>query len=301
MNNYVFVILCLLIYSCKKEKEETIIHEVSADYTSVKLSSNRPNLNISILLDLSDRINPEKYPNPAMDFYLRDIGYIKSIAESFELHLRNKKSIKIHDNIQLFLDPEPADKNLNNKINHLKMSFTRDNATKAMILKISKSYDSISKSIYESAINDAAYVGSDTWRFVKTKAKDYCIEKNHRNILVILTDGYIYHKNNIIKEGNLTTYIRPQDIRNFKLNTAKWENKIMEHGFGFIPATDSLQDLEVLVLGINPDIKNPYEEDVIIKYWSDWFDKMNVGYYEIKTASLPSNMDKIIKDFILKE
>ncbi len=295
------IFLWVIFFSCKNDKQEEVVQETTTDYTTTKLSSNRPNLNISILLDLSDRINPEKYPNSAMEFYLRDLGYIKSIAQSFEIHLRNKKSIKINDNIKLFIDPEPADKNLNEKINSLKMSFTKNNATKDFILKTSKRYDSISRLIYESAIKDNRYVGSDTWRFIKTKVKDYCIEEGHRNILVILTDGYIFHKDNKIREANLTTYLRPQDIRKFKLNNSKWKDIIHNKGFGFIPASNNLQNLEILVLGINPDKKNPYEEDVIRKYWSDWFDDMKVNNYQIKTAALPSYMDKIIKDYILKD
>lgn len=300
MKTYILILLCLIISSCKKDKEETV-NEIPDNYTSEKLSSNRPNLNISILLDLSDRINPEKYSNSAMEFYLRDIGYIKSITQNFEIHLRNKKSIKINDNIKLFLDPEPSDKNLNEKISNLKMTFTRTNATRDYILDTSKRYDSISRLIYESAIKDNNYVGSDTWKFIKTKAKDYCIEENHRNILVILSDGYIFHKDNKIRETNLTTYLRPQDIREFKLNNNRWKEEIEKKGFGFIPATDNLQELEILVLGINADTKNPYEEDVIRAYWSDWFDNMNVKHYQIKTADLPSDMDKIIREFILRE
>jgi hypothetical protein len=300
MRTYTLILVCLIISSCKKDKEE-IVNQTPDDYTSIKLSSNRPNLNISILLDLSDRINPEKYPNSAMDFYLRDIGYIKSITQNFEIHLRNKKSIKINDNIKLFLDPEPSDRNLNEKISNLKMTYTRSNATRDLILNTSKRYDSISRLIYESAIKDDHYVGSDTWKFIKTKAKDYCIEEDHRNILVILSDGYIFHKDNKIREENLTTYLRPQDIREFKLNNGKWKDRMENKGFGFIPATDNLQELEILVLGINADKKNPYEEDVIRAYWSDWFDKMKVENYDIKTADLPSDMDKIIREFILKE
>jgi hypothetical protein len=290
-----------MFLSCKKDKPIKVDKEIIPDYTTVKLSSNRPNLNISILLDLSDRINPEKFPNPAMDFYLRDIGYVKSIAQSFEIHVRNKKSIKINDNIQLFLDPEPSDKDLNKKIEHLKISFDRGNATRNEILKTSKNYDSITKLIYESAIKDNNYVGSDTWRFMKTKAKDYCVEENHRNILVILTDGYIYHKDTKIKEKNKTSYLTPQNIRASKLTTSNWENKIGKNNYGFITATENLENLDVLILGINPDKKSPYEEDVIVKYWSDWLSEMKVNRYEIKNAELPSNMDKIIKDFILNK
>lgn len=295
-----FFVLCLVFLSCKDDKQKVINGNTKTDYVSVKLNSNRPNLNISILLDLSDRISPTKYPNPSMEFYLRDVGYIKSIAESFEIHLRNKKSIKIKDKLQLFLDPEPSDKNLNEKINNLKMSFTKDNAKKELILQTSKKYDSVSRLIYESAIKDNKYVGSDIWKFTKNKVKDYCIEKEHRNILIVLTDGYIYHESTRIREGNLTTYITPQTIRANNLNNSNWKTRMDDKNFGFIPATSDLSDLEILVLGINPNKSNPYEEDVIKAYWEKWFVEMKVKRYEIKNADLPSNMEKVIRNFILE-
>lgn len=69
---------------------------------------------------------------------------------------------------------------------------------------------------------------------------------------------------------------------------------------GFIPTNKDLSNLEILVLGINPNPRNPYEEDVINAYWSNWFETMRVKRYEIRNADIPSNMDKVIKDFIKK-
>jgi hypothetical protein len=69
----------------------------------------------------------------------------------------------------------------------------------------------------------------------------------------------------------------------------------------FIKANNDLSNLEILVLGINPDTKNPYEDEVIKAYWAKWFEAMQVKRYEIHTTELPSNMDKIIKDFINKK
>ncbi|MEM9001702.1 MAG: hypothetical protein AAGB24_15690 [Bacteroidota bacterium] len=284
--------------SCKEDSNsEKSIH----DHEIPKLSPNRENLNISVLLDLSDRINPQKYPSPAMEFYLRDVGYLKSIAKSFEAHVMNKKMIRINDQIQVFIDPEPSDNTLNKKLNILKISFNRDNVTKEKILNTCKKYDSISKLIYEAAIKDNHYVGSDTWRFFKNKVIDYCIEDGSRNILVVLTDGYIFHKNTKIKEGNRTTYLTPQDIEHFGFNKTGWKEKFDQQDFGFIKANGELSNLEVLVLGINPSDKNPYEEDVIRAYWNKWLGEMGVKNFEIKQADLPSNMEKIIREFILSE
>ncbi|WP_291871041.1 hypothetical protein [Maribacter sp.] len=284
--------------SCKDEsKFEKIIHK----HDFPKLSPNSENLNISVLLDLSDRIDPKKFPSLAMEFYQRDVGYLKSIAENFESHIMNKKMIKIDDKIQAFIDPEPSDKTLNDKLNTLKISFDKSNAAKEGILMTCTKYDSISKRIYEVAIEDNNYVGSDTWRFFKNKVNGYCIEDGYRNILIVLTDGYIYHKNTRIKEGNRTTYLTPQDIRNFGLNKSAWREKFKAKDFGFVSIDNDLSNLEVLVLGINPDDKNPYEEDVINAYWSKWLAEMNVKNFKIKQADLPSHMDKIIKRFILKQ
>lgn len=294
--------LSLVLISCKDDsckddpKSDKIIH----NHEFPKVSAN-DNLNISVLLDLSDRINPEKYPAPAMEFYRRDVGYLKSIAENFEAHIMNKRMIKIDDKIQVFIDPEPSDKNLNEKLNALKIVFNKDVATKKGILETCKKYDSISTLIYEAAIKDDHYIGSDTWRFFKNKVNDYCITDGYRNILIVLTDGYIYHKDTKIKEGNRTTYLTPQDIKSFGFNKSGWKEKFDQQDYGFVTANKNLSNLEVLVLGINPDHKNPYEEDVIRAYWSKWLEEMSVKSFEIKQADLPSNMERVIRDFILKE
>ncbi len=301
-NNSIFLVLVVffLLNSCakdsiKKEEIKTTQNRV------VKQNTIKQNLNISFLLDLSDRISPEKYPNESMEFFQRDVAYIKSVSEAFDIHLRNKKVRQMNDKIQSYFDPAPLNQNINKISNELKYHVSRNNVSLKLLGEIKKTYETKPLEIYDLAIKDNAYIGSDTWRFFKTKVKDYCIEENYRNILIILTDGYIFHKNSKIKESNLTSYLTPQDIRRFNLNKSNWKERIENKNFGFIPATDNLENLEVLVLGINPDKKNPYEQDVIIKYWSEWLNKMKVKKHTIKNAGLPSNMDKIIKDFILKK
>tara|TARA_R110000823_G_scaffold58763_1_gene141596 strand:+ start:4205 stop:5113 length:909 start_codon:yes stop_codon:yes gene_type:complete len=286
-----------IILSCADERKEE--QKVADTKEVVNKHGNSDNLNISFLLDLSDRIDPKKYPNESMQFYLRDAAYIKSVSEAFDTHLRTKKVRQMNDKMQVYFDPEPQNQNINAISNDLRYSVTRENASLNLLDKIKTTYASEPLKIYELAIKDDNYVGSNTWKFFKTKVKDFCIEENYRNILIILTDGYIYHKDTKMKEGNLTSYLTPQDIRGYSLNDKSWRSNIEEKDIGFIPATEELENLEILVLGINPDPKNPYEEEVIRKFWSDWFDKMEVGRYDMKTAGLPSNMDKIIKDFIL--
>lgn len=295
----VLIIFPLAFFACKKERS-IIKCENRTDYEMKKLTGERADLNIGILLDLSDRINPKKYPNSTIDYYKRDLEYIKSVAQKLEIHIRNKRSSKIKDRIQLFIDPEPSDKNLNEKLKELKFSFTKDNASKCAILETSKLYDSICTQIYEKAILDNNYIGSDIWSFFKNKIKDYCIEKEMRNILVIITDGYIYHENTLIKESNQRSYLTPQVIRRLKLSTENWKSKFKNQNLGFIPATNNLENLEILVLGVNPSKGNSYENDVINAFWEKWLLDMGVTNFAIKNADLPSHMDGIIGKFILE-
>lgn len=303
MNKIINIVLSILFifvsFSCAEDTAKKEVKK-SDPIKGLNKSISNQHLNISFLLDLSDRINPTKYPNVSMEFYERDIAYIKSVSEAFDMHLRKKRVRQMNDKIQLYFDPEPLNKNINNISSELRYHITKDNVSLDLLDNIKKRYATKPLEVYNFAINDNKYIGSDTWRFFKTKVKDYCIEDEYRNILIILTDGYIYHKNTRLKEGNLTSYLTPQDIRKFKLNSSKWKEKMERENFGFIPVTDNLGALEVLVLGIHPDTKNPYEEDVITEYWSNWLTTMKVKRYQIKNAGLPSNMDKIIKDFILK-
>lgn len=280
------------VSSCKPDSEnkndKTIIRNPIHD-----------NYNISILLDLSDRISIKKNPNPTMEYYQRDLGYIKSISEAFTQHLRSKRIRQIDDRMQLFFNPEPLDPEINSISKKLRIAIDKNNVSKEYLNSINSNYASQTLKIYESAIKDDNYIGSDIWSFFENKVKDQCIDDKHRNILVVLTDGYMFYEDTRIIEGNLTTYITPELVRKNGLNNKDWNEKLQNKNYGFIKANDDLSNLEVLVLGINPSKNNPYEEKVIRAYWSKWFAAMRIKHFEIKTADLPSNLDAIIKGFIL--
>jgi hypothetical protein len=288
------IITALLVsfFSCKhdSDKEEK---EIPTKTSVIE------NYNISLLLDLSDRISIDKNPNPTMQFYQRDLGYIKSVSEAFTQHLKSKRIRQIDDRMQLFFNPEPLDPEINTIARNLRITINKNNATKDLLNSINASYASKTSKIYESALKDNNYIGSDIWSFFDSKVKDQCIENKYRNILIILTDGYMFYESTVIKEKNRTTFITPELIRRNGLNTQDWEQKIKDLDFGFIKINTDLSNLEVLVLGINPSKGNPYEEKVIKAYWTKWFTEMNIKHFEIKNADLPSNMEKIIEDFIL--
>ena len=301
MKKYKFLLLLLfpITLCCKNGTTSPVElkeNNTSSMEPSKAISSQK--LNISLLLDLSDRINPQKYPNPAMEYYQRDAGYINLIAKAFVNHIERKKIILIDDKIQLFFEPEPSNRQINEISQKLKVHLTRQNVTKEKLKELRYNYEQLPKKIYELAIADDNYVGSDTWRFMKNNVKDYCVDNGYRNILIILTDGYMYHKDDIITEGNKTTFLTPELIRQEHLNDYNWQEKYDKDSYGFISATKNINNLEVLILGINPDPKNDFEDDVIKKYWNDWLQNMGIKHSKIHNADLPSNMEKMITDFI---
>ncbi|WP_228409700.1 hypothetical protein [Chryseobacterium sp. T16E-39] len=245
------------------------------------------------MIDLSDRIDPEKNTNSTMPYFQRDVEYIKSIDKGFLDHIKSKKVIQLNDQMQVFFNPEPSDPKMNDLTKQLKVSFDK-NTTKDNISLVDKQYSTLPLQIYQSAIKDKQYVGSDIWEFFKNKIADYCIKEDHRNILFILTDGYIYHKDSKFSEGKKTSYLTPELIKSLKLTSSDFKTKMQDNGLGFIKANEDLENIEVIVLGINPSKGNPFEGDIIKEYWENWFKEMKIKNYQIKSADLPSNLEPII-------
>ena len=293
---YYLVILSLLFIQCEKKEQPK---GDSGSIVNDSIASSK-NLNLSILIDLSDRIDPEKYPNPSMEYYQRDLEYIKAIKTGFVDHVKSKKVIQLNDQMQIFFNPEPSDPEINELAKQLKVSFDK-NTSKENIKLVDDKYASLPAKIYQSAIQDKQYVGSDIWGFFKNKLKDYCIKEKHRNVLFILTDGYMFHKDSKFSEGKKTSWLTPELVKSMKLNTSDFKTKIDDKGLGFIKANDNLDNLEVVILGINPEKGNPFEDEVIKIYWENWLKEMNIKKYQIKDADLPSNLEPLIKNTILNK
>ncbi|HZK08587.1 MAG TPA: hypothetical protein VFC92_10350 [Bacteroidales bacterium] len=279
-----------------------------------KLTGERKNLNVSIFLDLSDRISPTLKPDAAMEHWKKDLGYIKSIAESFETHLRNKKAVLINDNLKLFMHPLPENiDSLDSVLKLLNKEFTKDNATLDNICSISNDYYDYTSSFYQKTLEQKEpsaqngiddYPGSDIYDFFKSKAKDYCIKENHRNILFILTDGYMYMSGTNFKNSfNKSNYLLSSHLTRWGFNSDNYQSKIENEGYGFDVPVTGLDNLEIFVIGFVPE--RSWELDVLNSYWSTWLKKMGVKNFQddnwnryLKQADLPSEIDNLIQDFM---
>jgi hypothetical protein len=56
----------------------------------------------------------------------------------------------------------------------------------------------------------------------------------------------------------------------------------------------------VLVLEVNPSKVHRNDDEIIKRYWGDWFENMNVERYKILTTDVPENTKPMINEFLNK-
>lgn len=295
------IIIMNSVVSCVQDtsNEQNIIKKenkkLSSKFENHICENTNKNLNISILLDLSDRITIQNQIQ-------QDTAYIKSIADIFLNHVKEKQAIFLEDRIQLFFEPNPNAGSTNVIAKKLKYTVSHQLASKKMLKNIEDSYYNLPIELYEKAIADKhTENGANIWGFFKNKAKAYCVEECHRNILIILTDGYLYYEDSNTKNKSKTTYINSKLLSRKDLNTPHWQKTIEKKQLGIIKDVEDLKDLEVLVLGIDRrHHKNPYTEDIIKHLWVSWFQDMGITHYDIVNTDLPANIERVINNFITK-
>lgn len=295
---------CMSASDSKEEKqavEQTVVNASNATDRQ---------LNINILWDLSDRIDP--LTNPASPEHSeRDIEVIKTITSFFRKDMQKRGAYKAKGKIKVFFSPTPENARINAIAANLSCdlsSYNGDGATR----KKKEVYDSIEErfsknanEIYQTTISNnkgkKEWDGSDIWRFFKNDITDYCIDPSgdYRNMLILLTDGYIFHKDSKDKHGNRAAYVLPETLKPFR-NNPNWQNTFTNGDYGLISTRKDLQNLEVLVLEITPSKQYKNDEDILKMYLGKWFEEMGVQKpnYACYNTDLPEHTRKKIENFL---
>jgi hypothetical protein len=308
MNKLIALILGLLLLSCAEDKEtknnvetnfKKQIKSKSVECPEYLMDRKSNNLNITILVDLSSRID-QPYQQS------KDSAYIVSIANIFNNHIVNKKLGLLKDKMQLLFHPTPNNSLINNLSQKLQITYEKGVSKKEWIGKTTSLYQEVPSQIYELAREDfqksKKYPGADIWRFFEDDIKDYAIDECYRNIVVILTDGYMFFENTKIIEKNRTTYLTPKFLNGLPLKNANWKKIFEEKDYGFKVANQDLEEVEVLVLGIQSlNTENSYAPDIIEEYWNKWFREMGIVKSKVKQSDIPSSIEKVINAFIVNE
>ena len=300
---FIVAIIAFSFFSCASgsSKKETTT-------SSVKAVKTNKQLNITILLDLSDRIEPTKYPtNP--EHFERDIEIVNYFTELFKQDMEIKGAFNAKGKLKVIFSPRPKDGEINQIASELSIDLSRAKNTKEkkeIFDNVSSKFKENLEKIYSKTIETKKYLGSDTWRFFKNDVLDYCIEEdeNYRNILVLITDGYIYHIDSKSLKDQRSQFLTPAFIYSQKNNLIGDFNVVKEriekYDYGYMTTRSDLNNLDILVLEINPTPNRKNDEDVIKEYFRKWFTEMNVNSFELYNSDLPEYTKKRIERFVVE-
>lgn len=265
-----------------------------SDKDSVQSQAPKP-LNISVFLDLSDRLicQDEQGKDNPISHLTRDTAIINNLVDMFKDKCVEDKIAENKNHFQVLFYPMPDATNVQSLAQNLNvdMAEIKEPAKKKEALLSMK--DDFSKSlsaIYNATIEKSDWIGCDIWGFFcnkNAKVDNLCIRKDYRNVLVILTDGYIYHKDNCINKGTSYSYVTSK-----LLDSGLIESLMM-------PRTKKLDNLEVLMLEVNPG--DPKRHDKLVDLLEDWFKKMGVKRCVVSETDVPVNTKTQIDNFFKME
>lgn len=300
-NIFIPVILLFTIFSCNtvdKKKDNSQLSDVIQNKQGKQL-------NISVLWDLSDRIKPSIH-NETPSNADRDIAIIKYFADYFKMDMDKKGAYLSKGRLKVFFSPNPSDININSLASKLDVDLSNKEVKEKKVVydTISSVFEQTARKITESTIKTSKWEGSDIYRFFKNDVSDFCISKDsmYRNILVLITDGYIYAPQSKERIGNKSEYILPELLASLHLrNNVDFKTIFEKNKCGLIPTRSDLNNLEILVLEVNSDSNHKDDEDIIKLYLQNWFTEMKVKRFKIYNTDLPDNTKKRISDFLSYE
>lgn len=267
-----FGFISLLMVNCSVEGKDSKSNPVDTTLP----------LNISVYLDLSDRLTRESNPTQME----RDTAIINHLIDIFITDcINNGKIINSNNHFQVFFYPAPNSSGIAQLSRGLNIDLSKADIKqkKAELIEMKNRFQTNLTQIYNDALEDSKWVGSDIWGFFSNKEVDrLCIRPGYKNILVILTDGYLFHADNKIKDGNSYSYILPQTLK--------------DPNSSLIVKRDGLTDLNVLMLEVNPyELK---QRDGLIKTLERWFSEMGVDKFVVSETALPGTTEIYIDSFL---
>lgn len=268
--------MAMAIFACLM-----IFTSCSSDSSKDENKTKPQPLNISVYLDLSDRLTRELTPSQME----RDTAIINHLVDFFiEDCVKNGKIINSENHFQIFFFPSPDNSNIASLAKGLNVDMGKLDIKqkKVELTEMKMRFQKNVAQIYSDVLKEQDWIGSDVWSFFSKKEVDkLCIREGYRNILVILSDGYFYYSQNKIKEGSAYSYILPQ--------TLSANGSLIKRRAG-------LKNLEVLLLEVNP--YDPLQDDVLTKTIEKWFDDMEVGKYVVNKTNLPVSTETYIDNFL---
>lgn len=248
-------------------------------------------LNLTVYLDLSNRlvVAPDLQPK-AYSQKEHDLTIVDQLVDEFVLHSKDTfQYIHSRDIFEVITYPAPKGDDVNSLLSKLKIDCQKSGKKiqdrKLRLLTMKDSIHNTLNTIYDRTIAEQQWPGADIWGFFSNgAARTRCVREGYRNVLVVITDGNIYHQNNHISKGNAHSF-----ILNSTLADSTASLIVQEKGLG---------DLEVLFMELEHHAAHPEYRERQRKVLGDWLEAMGVTRYELVDTDVPANLTRYIENFL---
>lgn len=215
----------------------------------------------------------------------RDTTIIRQLEDIFiSESVKNNGIINSQNHFQVVFYPTPNSSQINVLAENLNVDLSKAKAKekRKMLNEMKPKFSEALGAIYDQTIKDSNWTGCDIWGFFSNKKVDQiCVRDGYRNVLVILTDGYLYHVNNKIKKGTAYSYILDKTLATDDAT--------------LLVKRQGLDNLEVLMLEINPT--DPKNMTKMTSTLEAWFKEMGVKHFVVADTDIPQNITPVIDSF----
>ena len=223
------------------------------------------------------------------------MAIVGHIADYFVSQTRGRNINQSKNNIKVFFYPAPNSSDIATLAEDLCIDITKYKGVDRRIIlegypdqgkpSLKERFNKNLSAIYDKTLEANQWPGCDIWDFFSNKNVDtQCIREGFRNILVILTDGYLFDEKHKVQDGNAYSYVTPATLKN--PNTS------------LIVKRTGLENLEVRILEVNPTDIN--HRDQLKNVLENWLKGMGVKEENITVSQtdLPSNTQTIVDSFL---
>lgn len=268
------ILFCLLFIATGCNEFQEAVREAKKENTAPPVD------NYIVLLDLSDRILYNNQQQVA-----KDLTVLKTIQSLFRANINSKDPTHtyyaINDKLKVLIAPQKTTpRKLYDDAAQLRVALSSEEAMKkaAAVDQSEKTFSNVLPGLYRQAVisnNSADYVGADIWKYFDEDLADD-LEKNARNTLFILTDGYLDFERTEDRPVQGNRFTSCAQLINSLKNYPDWNTKFDAGDYGLMPVGKKFSNLKVVLLEVNPKQDWNGEYKLLTRIWSKWFREMGI-------------------------
>ena len=271
-------------------------------FLNVGYSDSDVPINIIVIIDTSDRVCKERHP----DQRERDIDILKKIVDQFYKHFEDEiKTGRIKNHKLNFVVPPQSktQKPPDGITNKLTITAPKKRSGNPEFQRRKQELINAIPALYDH-VQQHPQTGSDIWDWFRSEAEP-AFSRNHRNLMICLSDGYLNFDIDIEANRPKRTYMRVRALR----DDSDAVNKIKNGNEGLRPVKNFSEfNIKFLMFEIRlreeNGVKHFQDFDIIQAYWETWLNDMGIKhtkfFEQLGSGGLDNEIEKFIQPHGLK-